>query len=166
MKTMKTKMKLEKKIVVTEAIFITGVLIYLFFSTAPTQIYPLQGMAIVEPDFIFEIENGEEVLISLNESFESPIILKEDSEITLPPGTYYWKVRSKLRESKVQSFVINSHVGLNLKEREANYELQNSGNVDINVTKNKEGMTTDIVLDVGQSKEVEKDDSEYEGRQT
>ena len=162
---MKKKISLEKKIVITETILIVGVLIYLFFSTAPSQIYPLQGMIITEPDFVFEIENGEDVVISIDENFTAPIVLKEGSEITLPPGIYYWKVRSEFRESEVQSFTIKGHVGLNLKERKENYELQNSGNVDLNVTKKKDGMTAEIILDVGQSKEVEKDDSEYEGRQ-
>lgn len=162
---MKKKISLEKKIVIAEIIFIAGVLIYLFFSTAPNQIYPLHGMTIIEPDFVFEIENGEEVLISIDENFTSPITLKEGSEIILPPGIYYWKVKSRFRESEVKSFIIKAHVGLNLKERRENYELQNAGNVDLNVTREKQGITSDIALDVGKSKEVEKDNSSYEGRQ-
>jgi len=162
----KKKINKTKKILVAEAIFVAGVLIYLFFSTAPAQIYPMHGMTIIEPGFVFEIENGEEVVISIDENFTAPIVLKEDSEITLPPGTYYWKVKSKfIRESEVKSFTIKGHVGLNLKEREENYELQNSGNIDLNVTKKKKGITSSITLDVGQSKEVEKDNSSYEGGQ-
>lgn len=163
---MKTKkINLEKKIILSEAIFVIGVLVYLFFSTTPSQIYPLQGMTIVEPNFNIEIENGEEVLISIDENFTNPIILKEDSEITLLPGVYYWKVRSRFRESEVNNFTIKTHVGLDIKERKENYELQNSGNVDLNVTKNKQGITSNMALEIGQSEEVEKDDAEYEGRQ-
>lgn len=157
--------KIEKKIVITEIIFIAGILVYLFFSTAPNQIYPFQGMTISEPNFNIEIENGEQVFISTDENFTNPIALGEGSEIILPPGIYYWKVKSKLRESKVKSFVIKTNVGLNLKEREKNYELQNSGNVDLNVTKKKEGITSSMALDVGELKKVEKDNSKYEGRQ-
>ena len=161
----KKKINKARKILIAEGIFVVGVLIYLFFSTAPSQIYPLHGMTIIEPGFIFEIENGEEVVISIDENFTAPIVLREDSDITLAPGTYYWKVKSEFRESEVKSFTIKGHVGLNLKEREENYELQNSGNIDLNVTKKKKGITSSMILDVGQSKEVEKDDSEYEGKQ-
>ena len=119
------KMNKEKKIIIAEAIFVAGVLVYLFFSTAPSQIYPLHGMTIIEPDFNIEVENGEEVLISIDESFENPIVLKEGSEITLPPGIYYWKVRSRFRESEINDFIIKGHVGLDIKERTENYELEN-----------------------------------------
>jgi len=169
-----------RKILIAEGIFIFGVLIYLFFSTAPNQISPLQGMTIIEPDFVFEIKNGEEVVISTDENFTAPIIFGQDSDFNLPPGTYYWKVKSKskicmfpllcsekskFRESKVKSFTIQGHVSLGLKEEGENYELQNSGNVELNVTKDNGGLITSMILDVGQLKQVEKDDSSYEGRQ-
>lgn len=159
------KINKEKKIIIAEAIFVAVVLVYLFFATSPNQVYPLQGMTIIEPDFNIEIENGEEVLLSVDESFANPIVLKEGSEITLPVGVYYWKVRSRFRESEVKSFTIKGHVGLDIKERSENYELQNSGNVDLNVTKEKKGLTSSMTLDVGQSEEVEEDDSKYEGEQ-
>jgi hypothetical protein len=159
------KMNKERKIIIAETIFVAGILIYLFFSTAPNQIYPLHGMTIIEPDFNIEIEHGEEVLISIDESFENPIILKEGSEITLFPGIYYWKVRSRFRESEIKNFLIKGHVGLDIKERIENYELENSGNVDLNVTREKKGITTSMTLDVGELEEVEKDDSKYEGEQ-
>jgi len=162
---MGVEMNKTKKIVIGEAIFIIGVLVYLFFSTIPNQIYPLHGMTIIEPDFNFEIENGEEVIISIDKNFTNPIILKENSDIFLPPGLYYWKVKSMLRESEVRNFTVKGHVSLALKEREENYELQNTGNVDLNVTKKKEGITSNTILDVGESKEIEKDNSSYEGRQ-
>jgi len=154
-----------KKILVAEVIFIVGVCVYLFFSTAPRQIYPLSGMTVIEPDFVFEIANGESMELSINENFTNSIILWEGSDITLPPGTYYWKVRSNLRESEVKNFTIQGYVSLDIKEREENYALYNSGNVDLNVTKENEESTEEIVLDVGESKDVEKDDSKYEGRQ-
>ena len=165
MKLINKKINLEKKIVIVELIFIVGVLAYLFFSTAPNQLYPIHGMTIIEPDFNIEIENGEQVLISIDENFTNPIVLDEGSEITLKPGIYYWKVKSKFRESEVKSFVIESNVALDIKEREENYELQNSGNVDLNVTRDKKGITNGFSINVGESEEVEKDNSEYEGEQ-
>ncbi|MFH1787750.1 MAG: hypothetical protein ABH811_03095 [archaeon] len=159
------KITTEKKVLIAEAVFVAGVLIYLFFSTAPSQVYPLHGMTIIEPDFNIEIENGEEVLISTDENFSNLIILNDGSDITLPPGIYYWKVRSKFRESEIKSFEIKGHVGLDIKERPENYELQNSGNVDLNVNREKDGVVSQMELDVGEFKEVEKDDSKYEGEQ-
>jgi len=154
-----------QKIVIAEGIFIVGVLVYLFFSTVPTQVFPLHGMTIIEPNFVFEIENGEQVIISVDEQFTNLIILEEDSDVILPPGLYYWKVKGGFRESEVRNFIIQTHVALNLKEKGENYELQNKGNVDLNVTRKKPGLTTGIILEIGESEEVEKDDSKYEGKQ-
>ncbi|MCK4553040.1 hypothetical protein KAT80_02460 [Candidatus Pacearchaeota archaeon] len=157
--------KKTKKIIVAEAIFVVGVFVYLFFSTSPSQIYPLSGMTIIESDFVFEIENGEEVLISFDEDFTEPIVLNASSDIIFPPGTYYWKVRKGFRESEVKNFTIQGHVSLNIQERKENYELYNSGNVELNVTKKKARITKIIILDPGESEEIEKDNSTYEGRQ-
>ena len=163
---MKTKkINIEKKIIIAEAIFVAGVFVYLFFSTAPNQIYPIHGMTIIEPDFNIEIENGEQVLISTDKNFTNPIVLSENSDITLPPGIYYWKVISKFRESEIKSFTIQGHVGLNINEREENYELENSGNVDLNVTRKNEFGISSMTIDVGESEDVEKDNSKYEGVQ-
>lgn len=159
------KLNMERKVLLVEAVFVIGVLIYLFFSMAPSIVSPIAGKTILESDFVFEVGEGEEIWISSNPDFEARIILKQDSELQLPPGTYYWKVRNWLRESKVQVFTIQSHVGLNLYERKENYELENSGNVDLDVKKKKGGITTNIPLEVGESIDVEKDDSSYEGGQ-
>src|SRR3989339_372714 len=120
-----------KNILIFEGIFIIGILIYLFFSTAPKQVYPLSGMTISDPDFKFEIENAKKVILSTNENLSNPIILSENTEITLPPGVYYWKVQVDLRVSKKTGSLF----------------------------------TSDIVIYVGGSQEVEKDNSTYEGRQ-
>jgi len=148
---------------IAEAVFIFGVLIYLYLSMNPTAISPISGQTILNPDFVFEVQNGEEVLISTNLNFDNSIVLKEGSEADLPPGIYYWKVRNWLRESKVQSFTIQSNVGLNLRRGSEKDLLENAGNVPVDVTKKKGGITTGIPLDVGESKDVEKDNSSYEG---
>ncbi len=122
-------------------------------------------MTVIEPNFVFEIENGESIEVSNDEDFTNPILLNEGSDITLSPGTYYWKVKSNLRKSEVKNFTIQGHVSLEIKEREENYELYNSGNVDLNVTKENRGLTAEIILDVGESEDVEKDNSTYKGVQ-
>ena len=155
----------ERKVIIAEAVFVIGVFAYLFFATAPNQIFPLQGMVIVEPDFVFEIENGESILVSIDENFTNPIRLEEGDEIVLPPGEYFWKVIGGYRESEVKSFIIQSHVGLNIKERDENYELENSGNVDMNVTRENEFGISSMTINIGETEDVEKDNSSYEGRQ-
>jgi len=157
--------KWEKRAIIAQAVFVFGVFVFLFFSTTPNQIYPLQGMVVSEPDFVFEIENGEQVILAVDEGFTNLIVLEEGSDITLPPGTYYWKVKSKFRESEVQSFIIEGQVGLDIREREENYEIENSGNVDLNVNKEREEVIGNFKLNVGESIGVEKDDSNYEGGQ-
>lgn len=154
-----------KKILVAEAVFVVGVFVYVFIATAPSQIYPFSGMSIIESDFAFEIENGEEVLISFDESFTEPIVLDGGSDVTFPPGIYYWKVRKGFRESEMKNFTIQGHVSLDIQERKENYELYNSGNVDLNVTKKKGRITNIIILDPGESEEIEKDNSTYIGGQ-
>ena len=155
----------KKKILIFEIIFIVGVLSYIFISTSPNSIYPLSGMTIIDNDFVFEIENGDEVLISTSEDFDNPLVLVEGDDIILSPGSYFWKVRSGFRESEIKNFTIESHVGLDIREKENNYELENSGNVDLNVTKGNETFVTGFTISIGESVEVEKDNSSYEGRQ-
>jgi len=157
--------KYERIFMIVSAVFVIGALFYMYVSSSPKTISPISGQTIFNPDFVFEIENGEELVISTSLDFTSPIILNEGSETDLPPGTYYWKVRNWLRESEVGSFTIESSVGLNLRKGNEKNLLENSGNVPVDVTKKKGGITTQIPVDVGKSLEVEKDNSSYEGRQ-
>lgn len=151
---------LEKKILMAEAIFVFGVFVYLFFSTTPNAISPISGQVVSDPDFAFEIENSDQIIISRDIEFTNPIILGEGDEILLPPGVYYWKVKGILRESEVKIFTIEGNVGLNLREGEATNRLENAGNVDAEVSGGITG-----TLGVGESIEVEKEQS-FEGEQT
>ncbi|MBI2044670.1 hypothetical protein HYT23_01290 [Candidatus Pacearchaeota archaeon] len=159
------KTNFEKKFLLAEAILVFGALIYLFFAMAPNAISPVSGQTIFEPDFVFEIENGQEILISSTIDFANPIVLKEGSELDLLPGTYYWKVKNWLMESEIKTFTIQSNVALNLVEGEEKNILENAGNVDVNVAEKKGGITTNIELEQGKSVEVGKGDVDYEGRQ-
>ena len=113
-KSLDKKINLEKKFLIAEGILVLGALIYLFFSIAPNQQSPIAGKTILDPDFVFEIADNEELLISLDESFANPMVLKKGDEIDLPPGTYYWKVRNWFRESEIQSFTIEEQGGFNI----------------------------------------------------
>jgi hypothetical protein len=159
------KLTLEKKIIIAEIVLILGILVYLAFSIIPKQIYPLNGMTIIEPNFAFEIQNGQEVLLSVYEDFRDYVVLTENSEVNLAPGTYYWKVRNNFVESEMRIFTVQSHVGLRIKEGENSSKLINSGNVDIEVEKKTDSKVTGLILGVNEIKEVEKDNSTYEGSQ-
>lgn len=159
------KLNTEKKVLLAEAILVFGALIYLFINMAPTAISPIAGQAIYEPDFVFEIGNGQEVLISKTLDFANPIVLKEGSELDLPPGTYYWKVKNWLRESEVKTFTIQSSVALNLRKGDEKNILENAGNVDLNLEKKKGGITTNVELKQGKSVEVEGGNANYTGTQ-
>jgi hypothetical protein len=156
----KNKMNLEKKIVLAEALFILGVFVYLFFASAPRAISPINGMTVLEPDFIFEIQNGESVLISYDENFTSPVTLSVGDEITLPPGEYFWKVLGGFRESEIQVLNIGENVGLEMRKNQEKYLLENTGNVDLNVS-DKNGKSS-FSMSTGSIQEVE--DKSYEGR--
>ncbi|MEK6945197.1 MAG: hypothetical protein AABW63_00180 [Nanoarchaeota archaeon] len=151
----KNKIGLEKKILIAEAVLVAGIFVYLFFLNSPQAISPISGQVVSDPDFVFEIQNGDKVYISLDEQFTDPIILQEGDEITLPPRIYYWKVKSLLRESEIKTFTIEGQVGLNLRTGQEKNILENSGNVAVAVKKTKGGITTSIPLEVGTSTEVE-----------
>jgi hypothetical protein len=150
---------LEKKILLVETLFVFGVFVYLFFSMMPSAISPISGQVVSDPDFVFEIENGDQIIISRDVGFTNPIVLEEGSDILLPPGVYYWKVKGILRESEVKTFTIEGNVGLNLREGEVTDRLENAGNVDAEVSGGITG-----TIGVGESVEVEKDQS-FEGGQ-
>ncbi|MFH1151648.1 MAG: hypothetical protein V1788_00820 [Nanoarchaeota archaeon] len=154
-----------KTILIFEGIFLVIALLYLFFSTAPRQLYPIQGMTVSEQDFSFEIENSDTVMLSRDNTFENYVILRGGEEITLPPGTYFWKVKGNFRESEVKNFTIESKAGLSIKEKDGKYEIENSGNVDLNVTKNNSLVSFSTLINVGDSNEFEKDNSTYTGGQ-
>lgn len=155
-----------KTILIIEGIFLIGILTFLIFYTSPKQIYPLHGMTISNEDFLFEIENSEEVIVSANVNFTNFITLKKGEEITLPPGTYFWKLKGLILDSEVRNFTIQSEAALSLREKGELYKIENSGNVDLNLTK-KQGdkITIATILSIGESEEFEKDNSTYTGEQ-
>lgn len=159
------KLSLEKKILIVEAVFVLGVFAYLFLAV-PEQISPVSGKAITSSeDFVFEIANGEEIWISTSNAFVNPIVLKEGDEVTLPPGTYYWKIKGLIRDSEIKTFTIQALAGLDLNNKENSYGLENSGNLDLNVEKKKDSSITTFPIGAGEEIDVARDDSTYKGGQ-
>jgi|APSaa5957512535_1039671.scaffolds.fasta_scaffold195437_2 hypothetical protein len=151
---------LGKKFLVFEGLFVIFSILYLFFFNMPTPIYPLSGMTIADSDFVFEIENAREVILSIDYNFTHPIILNPETEVTLAPGIYFWKVKNQFKESGINNFTLQSQVSLNLIETEGIYEIVNSGNVDLNITSEEEG----FILGVNQIKKIAENQT-YEAKQ-
>ena len=105
-----------RMILIVEIVFVVGVLGYLFFGSYPKQILPLQGEVIMESDFIFEIENGNSVVVSMDKDFLDSFVLNEDSDFVFIPGIYYWKVIGDFKESGVRSFVVSEDTSINFRD--------------------------------------------------
>ena len=117
-------------------------------------------MTIADSDFVFEIENAREVVLSVDYNFTHPIILNPDTEVTLVPGIYFWKVKNQFKESEINNFTLQSQVSLNLIETEGIYEIVNSGNVDLNIISEEEG----FILGVNKIKKIDENKT-YEVKQ-
>lgn len=152
-----------RKVLIAEAVLVLGIFVYLYVSFAPTGYAPLSGQSILEPNFVFEIGNGEIIILSSSPDFSNPITLTEGSEVDLPVGTYYWKVKNWFRESDVKTFTLESNVGIDVIKGINTDRVQNSGTVPVDVKEKNSGITTGI--SVGDSVEVEKG-GEFEGTQS
>ncbi len=102
-----------RKVLIAEGVLVLLAISYLIFS-ANSFSAPIVGQTIFDPDFVFEIGDGEELWISLDVEFTNPIIVKEETELNLPSGTYYWKIKSLLRESEVKTFTIEDNLNFNI----------------------------------------------------
>lgn len=168
-------MSTKKIIIAIELVFVVLAVIYIL-SISPKQISPLDGMVITETDFDFEFENADTLIISRDENFSKAMIFNERFSVRLPPGTYYWKVKNRFRESEIRNFTIQGNVALNLEKRNAEddeeneiiYRVENVGNVDVNLTKKSGSMVGYAILGIGEELEISENKTEnmsFEGRQ-
>ena len=154
---------MNKLMIVIELILVMSI-VSLFFVSKPEAVYPTNGM-VVSDNFDFDYDNGKVILAS-DKNFENIVDIGGE-KIELLPGTYYWKVKYWFRESEIKNFTVESKIELELKKIGEDYELQNRGNVDLNVSEyNKEGITGQMILEIGESKELEDiENKTYEGNQ-
>lgn len=94
-----------------QGILLMGILSIFYFSNQNNA--PVIGQSILESDFVFEIEEGEQLLISKDFEFTDPILVERDSELQLEPGVYYWKIKSWRGESEVKSFTFENKITIN-----------------------------------------------------
>jgi len=154
---------LTKIFIIAQAIFVFVVLVYIYLANAPKAVSPIAGKSVSELEFV--IEDADTIIVSRDPEFSNPTILEEGEDISLPPGTYYWKVKNWLRESEVYTFTIETTVVLNLIEEQDKKFLENDGNVDVKVTEKKAGITTgSFEIEIGDNEEIS-EDKDYEGGQ-
>jgi len=125
-----------RKVLIAEGILVLTALVYLIFS-ANTFSAPIAGKTIFDPDFVFEIGDGEELWISSDIEFTNPIIVNKETELNLPSGTYYWKIKGLLKESEVKTFTIENNLNIN-------FNLERVEDSSNSIIENKGGITSSI----------------------
>ena len=157
------------KIITMQAIFLIVVFSVIY------ALYPKTSMELSGNVVNFEAENANLIIISENPDFSNPryIDMSENKNaiFELPSGTYYWKSSNKFIQGLENKFTIDSEVGLKINRNESKdneSEIENIGNVKVNITKTKEGiMVGHIILEPEQAEKItDKEDEEYAGRQT
>jgi hypothetical protein len=109
-------------------------LIFLVGYTNPNVISPLPNYETTETEILFSIEKADKILVDDNLEFTTPeeYFVKDGLEISLVPGTYYWKAIG-IRESEIRTLTIKSKVSLELRKVSEGFDVVNSGNVRLNV---------------------------------
>lgn len=137
-----------KTMIMVQLIFIAGVVLFVY-QFAPRLSYPTGSVVLENENINFRFKNVDVILIDDNPDFVSPLeinLVNSGANVTLEPGTYYWKGIGLL-ESSVKEFTIKTEVGLEInKER---LTLRNIGNVPLNVSiENESGSEGLVILDV------------------
>jgi hypothetical protein len=118
---------------------------------------PINNFETKEQTVLFNVENADYIFIDENKEFTTPkrYEVKENLEIHLTPGTYYWKATGIL-ESSIRELTIISEISLGLKKiNEETYEVINTGNEELEVELYKEGYLEEtITLKPGNNKET------------
>ena len=119
----------------------------------------------------FSSLNSDTFIISQSKDFSAPRYVtfeKKNVFVNLEPGVYYWKPTNNVIAGLTKKIDIPSEVSLQIdrnKTLEGNVEIENIGNVKVNITKNRSGVIVGyIVLEPEESRRIE-DKGIYEGGQ-
>ncbi|MFB6246273.1 MAG: hypothetical protein ABEI74_01620 [Candidatus Pacearchaeota archaeon] len=114
---------------------------------------------------ILKFKNAHAILIDDNSDFTSPQRI-DGNKTTLEPDKYYWKAIGLLGETKTGNFTIDSEVVINVKEKGNKTEVQNIGNVPVNIT-TREGkvVRSGLVVEEGSSLELNGTNKSIKGEQ-
>lgn len=129
---------MDKKIIYSIDVLIVGASLILLLGaigyTRPMIIAPLDNFTTSNNFVLFSVENANLILIDDNPDFTSPdeISVRDNAEINLKPGFYYWKIKS-MGKSEVRTLNILSEINLKLKQSDEGYDVINAGNTNLNV---------------------------------
>ncbi|MBR9706259.1 hypothetical protein GOV14_04440 [Candidatus Pacearchaeota archaeon] len=153
-------MKVNKKLVISQLLFVVLALSFVFF------MYPRTSYVVSGNVVLFDSGNVNVIMISKDSGFANPIYydLTESGRIRLDPGHYYWKPINGFIKGFAGEFEIDSNAALSLDRGENETSLVNVGNVKLNVTKQGTSLVGHIVLDPSDSDVVE-DKGVYTGGQ-
>lgn len=117
----------------------------------------------------FKTTNANVIAISENPDFSNPRYLDFENNainLSLNPGTYYWRASNSYIEGLTKEFTVESEVSMKVDIEDNATKLVNIGNVKLNVTKNKEGMMVGyIILEPTETEEIA-NEGEYLGGQS
>jgi len=153
------KMKINKKLIIAQGIFILLILGGIYF------VYPQTTIKVTGDIIKFDSRNANIIIISKNPALSNPnyIDLNDVSSFNLEPGTYYWKPANNFIKGFTQELVIDSEASIII-ESENETRLVNVGNVKLNVTKQGDVMVGHIILNPDESQEIE-NQGKYIGEQ-
>jgi len=149
-------------IIATQILFITLALTSIYFYYPKTNI-DLNGNIVK-----FSSINTNTIILSENLDFSNSRYIDLDElnnkPLRLEPGTYYWKSDNGIIQSTKNKFTIDSEVSLRI-NRENEPQIENLGNVKINITKGESGrILGHIILDPDESEQIQ-DKGNYKGEQ-
>ncbi len=153
------------KIILGQAVFIAVALALVLM------LYPKTAVNVNGNAVSFSSGNADVIVISENPDFSNPRYIdfgKENNlSFSLKPGAYYWKPANNFIQGMANKFTIESNVGMKINKTDNESDLVNVGDVKINVTKTKEGITIGyIILEPEEGEMIEdSEDINYTGRQ-
>jgi len=146
------------KIIIGQVIFIVLALALVFM------LYPKTSMGVNGNAVSFNSGNADVIIISENPDFSNPRYLDFGNESNL---SFSRKPANNFILGMAKKFTIESGVGMKIEKQGNESDLVNAGDVKINVTKTKEGITIGyIILEPEEGEMIEDSgDINYTGRQ-
>ncbi len=159
----KTKKQIRHKWFIVGQVFLVVIIAIALFIFYPRAQIDINGNKVS-----FNSINANLIIISSNPDFSNPrYVGLNDSSISfnLKPGTYYWKAGNSIIEGFSKEFKIESNVGLEIIEKDGNKELQNVGNVKVNISKTNDGGFVGRIILEPDASEIIEDEGNYVGRE-
>lgn len=156
------KRKRTLKMIGIELVLLVAIVLVVFQLSPGASLTRQTGAATQE---VLKFQNAHAILIDDNSDFTSPKKI-DGNKTTLEPGKYYWRAVGLLGETKTGNFTIESEVVINVKEKDNRTEVQNIGNVPVNITtKGGKVVRSGLVVKEGSSLELNGTNKTIKGEQ-